>query len=472
MCIAILNKSGLLSKDTMENCYENNPDGMGMLWSEDGKLRVYKRLKKFGRFYSYYEKIRNKYPDIPIVLHFRIGTSGLNDIENCHPFLCNDNIGFVHNGILGIKEKTKKVSDTYTFNQLVLKGLPDNFIHNVGIRFLIEEAVGTGNKLIFLDSKNGWWIANEDEGHWDNHEENWFSNYGYSYSSNGYSEGCYYGDLGYYDRSGSWHYYREERRSPATYPAVGDEDNKPYVYDRRYPNNLWAKDFKMYWNTDTGLCWKINDQYNTKDDKHLYIRHPLADMTKSQVGETLAKYTAYGRKDESTQKLTEALGDSYKLMKRCRECGTALVDNTEEETELCYECQGIYLDEGDKYIRDKNEEARLQAINDMMTQAKTEAIKNDAEARKNARMKLEETGADDWCEECGSVLLPDEYRLCSDCTEIMGYQSECSECGEPLKYVEEMESGICLDCQNEADDDEEEDDTLQKDLKLIAGGSK
>ena len=99
------------------------------------------------------------------IIHFRITTHGLTNRTNCHPFLIDDSIGFAHNGIIDFVSDHKKKSDTIMFKREILQQLPDNFIDNDIIIRLIEESIGN-SKLVFLNRKGEFRIANEHKGHW------------------------------------------------------------------------------------------------------------------------------------------------------------------------------------------------------------------------------------------------------------------------------------------------------------------
>ena len=99
MCIiCYVPQERTLSEDAFENCWDNNPDGGGMMWSEDGCIKTYKSLSVDNFKDKYYKKSKENASDI--VLHFRIGTHGSNTIRNCHPFKISDRYAFCHNGIL------------------------------------------------------------------------------------------------------------------------------------------------------------------------------------------------------------------------------------------------------------------------------------------------------------------------------------------------------------------------------------
>ena len=186
MCIiAIQPKGELISEQTLKNCWENNNDGAGIMYAENGKILVHKELTSFKKFMKFKRNLDSF--DINIVFHFRISTSGKVDSNNIHPFKVNNDLYFCHNGILNISVPNDSViNDTQIYNNGILKNLPKGFQHNAGIMNLIRFSIGEKNKFVFLDSKGEFYIINEDAGIWDN--EIWYSNttYQYSYSS-GYS---------------------------------------------------------------------------------------------------------------------------------------------------------------------------------------------------------------------------------------------------------------------------------------------
>jgi hypothetical protein len=175
MCIAILNtkKAGKLPKSHIKNSWENNDMGAGLLWSSKGKLHVFKTYD-YDEFLEKYNKIRGEKSTGSIVLHFRIATSGYNGEHNLHPFLVNDNLGFVHNGVIsGLGNKD--FSDTYEFNDM-LKKYKHDFIKCEMSRYFISEYIGY-SKLIFLSAEDRYTIINEELGKWT--DGNWYSNDSY-----------------------------------------------------------------------------------------------------------------------------------------------------------------------------------------------------------------------------------------------------------------------------------------------------
>lgn len=186
MCIAILNtkKAGRLPKKQIQNSWDNNDMGAGLLWNKDNKLNVFKSYD-YDDYIEKYNELRDDKSIGNIVLHFRIATSGYNGEHNLHPFLVNNNLGFVHNGVIkGLGNKS--FSDTYEFNDM-LKKFKHDFLSCDMTKYFISEYIGY-SKLIFLDSKDKYTIVNEEMGKWSS--GNWYSNDSYKE----YNNYVYYGN--------------------------------------------------------------------------------------------------------------------------------------------------------------------------------------------------------------------------------------------------------------------------------------
>lgn len=192
MCIAILNtkKSGRLPKSHIKNSWENNDMGAGLLWNENNKLNVFKTYE-YDEYISKYNELRDNANIGNIVLHFRIATSGYKGEHNLHPFLVNDKLGFVHNGVIrGLGNK--QFSDTYEFNDM-LKKFSHNFLSCDMTKYFISEYIGH-SKLVFLDADDKYTIINEELGKWT--DGNWYSNDSYKQ----YNDYKYYGNTKVYSK--------------------------------------------------------------------------------------------------------------------------------------------------------------------------------------------------------------------------------------------------------------------------------
>lgn len=244
MCIAILNTKGIINKDTLLTCWNNNNDGAGMIYTtKNNELKVFKELINFDKFYKEYSKQRKANKESNFVLHFRIATSGKIDLNNCHPFKVNKNLAFVHNGMIDIELMNNAVSDTYTFNETIIKNLGSNFLYNEAIIRLIETYIGY-SKLIFLNNLNEAFIINEQLGHWDG--DNWYSNTSYSCNTKK-AKVSNYGYAKYYED-----YYDADYKNYSTGDICDCCENK---------GSTWNDDYHMY------LCKKCSSYYSSYELK-------------------------------------------------------------------------------------------------------------------------------------------------------------------------------------------------------------
>lgn len=181
MCIIAMIPAGKqINKNTLENMTNNNPDGSGIAWIQDNKIKTYKTMDN-NKFINKALEIQSKFcKDSDILIHCRIATSGKTDLDNCHPFKISKDTVFAHNGILNCVEATNKVSDTRMFNKALLKQLKPEFLDNVTTRKLIGEIIKS-DKLAFLTVnpklKRNSYIINRDLGEKENRV--WFSNDSY-----------------------------------------------------------------------------------------------------------------------------------------------------------------------------------------------------------------------------------------------------------------------------------------------------
>jgi glutamine amidotransferase len=179
MCIiASIPSQSIIEKSTLKRCWENNPHGGGFMYTDGKKVQVVKEMSSFKRYWKEFLRLREEFPQSTFVCHFRISTHGKINEDNCHPFLVNDKLGFVHNGIIRNAPISSDYSDTYMFNETILKNLPNNFQSNLAIMSLVREYIGSGSKLCFLSNDNKVTYVNKEAGQFDNNGV-WFSNGGY-----------------------------------------------------------------------------------------------------------------------------------------------------------------------------------------------------------------------------------------------------------------------------------------------------
>jgi len=181
MCIiAYKPKGATLLKSVLKTCYKNNGDGCGIAYPDDkGESMIVQRgMFSFKELWKMYRDIPK---EKPILLHFRIGTSGEIDEKNCHPFLIDEKHALVHNGNIESKldNKDNSVSDTNHFVEKILRPifqtkLKKNFWSGFAFKWLMEGAIESKNKMVILAADGHATIYNEQAGEWEN--EVWFSN--------------------------------------------------------------------------------------------------------------------------------------------------------------------------------------------------------------------------------------------------------------------------------------------------------
>ena len=178
MCIAILNVTGTLPKQAIINSWENNYHGAGFAYSDGTRIVIHKEDKDKDKFYKAYAKHRKTNPDAKFLIHFRISTHGTISKDNLHPFLINDDVALIHNGMVDFYDhkSTDHRSDTRYLCEEFLAKMPKGWHLSEGVHKFINE-VGGYSKFVLLDVNNNHAIINEQSGHW--FESNWYSNSSY-----------------------------------------------------------------------------------------------------------------------------------------------------------------------------------------------------------------------------------------------------------------------------------------------------
>jgi len=182
MCLLILNQTNLISKKHLKNAWDNNSHGGGIAYpyrnDNNEKVVAIEKYQNFDSFYVNYVAIR-KSVNKPIILHFRITSSGGRSVDNIHPFFVRENkIAMGHNGtIRSLGDKT--MSDSRHLAQIIgsFDGNSVCMLKHSGLRQLINSVIGQ-SKLAFVDSQGNWDIFNEHLGHWTANGD-WMSNDSY-----------------------------------------------------------------------------------------------------------------------------------------------------------------------------------------------------------------------------------------------------------------------------------------------------
>lgn len=239
MCIAIIQPpKALLTKRLMSNYWCQNDDGGGYAFSGEGiPLTIEKGFWTFKTFWRSYRQNLARYPLATFLIHFRLATSGVDGLKNCHPFLINPDMAFAHNGILSEwSNENKKKSDTHRFAVEVLQVLPKGFIDNPGATFLLEQYAGESrSKFIFLLSGGKYRIFGEKQGTWKG--GSWFSTPMWGYqtgSDNWWKNRLDYGDEDYgegYNFGTNGHGYRMVDRRTSAQTTASEASGYAYCKD-------------------------------------------------------------------------------------------------------------------------------------------------------------------------------------------------------------------------------------------------
>jgi hypothetical protein len=173
MCLLVTQQydSPSITPDWIADFSSSNPDGIGVMYAQDGELIIEKLLFKsqaeLQQFFTDHIDGRD------CAFHFRMKTHGNIDMENCHPYevLNKEEHGIdlwmMHNGILhtGNKADTTK-SDTWhyirDYIRPLLKGNPDLAFSPVFME-LVGDHIGN-NRFVFMDNFGRMAVVNEDQG--------------------------------------------------------------------------------------------------------------------------------------------------------------------------------------------------------------------------------------------------------------------------------------------------------------------
>lgn len=148
MCqIVVCEPGDILSRDECKIHWELNPHGAGIMYSQEGEIRIQKFMN-FDDFFGAYSGLDR---NLRTVVHFRYSTSGKANLANCHPFWVFENeLAMAHNGVFPRMRPRLGENDTMAFIRSVLLTLPFDFPENAEIMRKLESGVGESNRLIFL----------------------------------------------------------------------------------------------------------------------------------------------------------------------------------------------------------------------------------------------------------------------------------------------------------------------------------
>jgi glutamine amidotransferase len=215
MCLAIYKPANKkVPTEHLAEGFCNNSHGAGFSYLKDGAIVTKKGFFKYEDFQAAYDA--EVTDESPALIHFRLATHGKKNEFNCHPWsMLDGEYSVIHNGIINITSTDEK-SDTGHFVDLVMTPLVEKFgSHNDGlVKYLVEETIGSGNKIVSMSKTGDVMIFNEDSGTWDD---------GIWYSNTGYQRSRYCGFSRSYDNDAWW--------GGGAYPTVSKKSGGVTSYD-------------------------------------------------------------------------------------------------------------------------------------------------------------------------------------------------------------------------------------------------
>lgn len=166
MCIIAYKPSNMpmFELGTLAQMFRRNPNGAGLMFTDNNKVIIKKGFMTFQDLYDYLEENKNLLNKKNVVLHFRITTSGSSSKLNTHPYplyLKNKvdmtcDLAVAHNGVLHNYSppfnNKEDLNDSQIFIRDILNELPKGFLSNKAIKKLISNEIGN-SKLAFIDKK-------------------------------------------------------------------------------------------------------------------------------------------------------------------------------------------------------------------------------------------------------------------------------------------------------------------------------
>ena len=165
MCIIVAKPAGIQCPDleTLETCFNSNPDGAGIMFPCGDQVRIIKGFMAFDEFRSTLAAIEDA-TSTALVMHFRITTHGGTRPECCHPFPLTDDdtalraldtraaVGVAHNGVIHGQATDATTSDTMAYICDVLAPLQrmaGDLLASDDAMTVVESTIGS--KLAFLE---------------------------------------------------------------------------------------------------------------------------------------------------------------------------------------------------------------------------------------------------------------------------------------------------------------------------------
>lgn len=281
MCVIIAkNKTNRLPEiEEVRQCYKNNNDGAGFMYTLNGNVIIdkgYMDEEKFVNRFKYLCKRFNNFDNKCLVIHCRIGTAGTNSAQNTHPYPITNSIndlhklyyrcklGMAHNGIISnynpsALEKDKDINDTQNFIIKYIYELYSNWKSFYKNNNMIDAIKNISNsKFAILDGNDNLITI----GNFEEHKGLLFSNN--SYQKKTYTYSYKYGNDYYWDKWYDAYNYNHSYTQKATTKTTS-YINIPASYNLYFGGNVVSGN-DYYLNDDGDLL-----KYNEDSGKYEYL---------------------------------------------------------------------------------------------------------------------------------------------------------------------------------------------------------
>jgi hypothetical protein len=175
MCIIAYSPYGEKIKNSiLTNCFLAHQDGAGIMFRCSSGIAFVKGLITVSDLKKRYKEMLAMFPDSEHAIHFRTGTSGIDELGCTHPFPISDcyfelhtlsgiaKRMLMHNGILSHGEDG--LSDTQVYVKDILHPMR-TILKQKPIQDMIEEHIGDYNKFLIFDKDDsymlGSWIEDD-----------------------------------------------------------------------------------------------------------------------------------------------------------------------------------------------------------------------------------------------------------------------------------------------------------------------
>jgi Glutamine amidotransferases class-II len=213
MCVIIARNPGVeIDPAKIESACQVNPDGFGISVLDRGKLVTSKYLTNNSKTIT---QMLEEAKDHKVFLHLRFRTHGEVNMENCHPFTSFEGDGkqilFMHNGTVSdYGENDPKYSDTYQFNERVIKPMidrwvklgntPESIFDDPMFIIIMQKYAGTTSKFVLYDESDNQIIFNKKGG---KEFDGWWASNDYSFNR------FHRAGTGYYDSRSSYEWWKD-----------------------------------------------------------------------------------------------------------------------------------------------------------------------------------------------------------------------------------------------------------------------